>query len=450
MEDAQHLTENIFKPLELLANEQSNFKELNNELLLERLLQKQYFHPNFLDVNLNGRFDPKKISMVITTYNRSPHALNSSKAYLNPLGLCLKSLLNQKKSGLSEIVVVDDGSKDFTEEVVHVFKLKSESTGIDIVYLKNEKNKGSLESIKKGIDHTKNNLIMLGDDDCIFSEYALFGASYSFDHVKNEGINIAALHLPVYPRSTEPMELIDINEIGVLNMESGKTTGNVHGFPKQYLHAQEYINNKLKILKPIEIKNLGGIFLVQKNIFNDAGGLPNYFTWKNSYSEFTELSLRLVEAGYKIFHSPDPKFYAMHLKYGSDGDVLFSDNNWKKNKEKTLVGVSLEDIIQESKIPRGNTGCRVNAEEWCYSKIISYFVMFLKRDRIAAFKWSKDTRLQFVENNDDDFCTAIGIKIDSYDKRNQIWHKAINDGVEIVNNLIESKFKKEDFYNRII
>jgi len=413
---------------------------------LINLIRKPHFQPEYLDTVLNSQDSPTdQISAVVATYNRSPHDPSTKSGRLNPLSWYISSLLSQKRSGLDEIIIVDDASEDFTEEVVESFRQEANDRGIDIIYMKNNGNQGSSISRNQGVDVARNQFIMFGDDDCVLSKYALFGAIWNFNQLREKGINIAAVHLPVYPRSTEPIGTKKIEEIGVLDVERGRFTGNLHHFPLEYLEETPFYNEQLKILEALEIRNLSGVFLIDKKIFNQAGEFPDYFIWRNAYSEETELSVCLSELGYKIFFTPDPKFSTIHLKFGAEGNVYLNGRNWEVDLGRRFGDLSLERMVRESHSAIRNTGNRVDPEEWAYSKIISYLVVLLKRNYEGGLTWARNMFEQFVENNETQFSAGIGQKIDGYERRTHICTRAIQDGVNLINMLTGKSISEEEF-----
>jgi glycosyltransferase involved in cell wall biosynthesis len=86
-----------------------------------------------------------KISVVIAAYNESPRIAKVLKVVEHhPL--------------ISEVIVINDGSKDNTAEVIKQF---------DVQLINNEKNMGKTLSIKKGVKAAKNDIIMLIDADLV-------------------------------------------------------------------------------------------------------------------------------------------------------------------------------------------------------------------------------------------------------------------------------------------
>ena len=91
-----------------------------------------------------------KISVIIPTYNRK-----------NIIGKSIKSVLNQTYTNL-EVIVVDDGSSDHTEEVIK--KIKDER----IKYIKLTENNGGSNARNIGIKQATGKFISFQDSDDIF------------------------------------------------------------------------------------------------------------------------------------------------------------------------------------------------------------------------------------------------------------------------------------------
>ncbi len=379
----------------------------------EKVLKEEYLQVSYLDKFSLDDLNLPKVSVILPTFNRCPHSIEDDA---NPLGWCLESLLAQRAGGLDEIIIIDDCSLDYTSEVVKAF---SDNSSIPIVHLKNSKNKGSSVSRNRGIEKSKNDLIMFLDDDCVFSRYMIFGANYIMNQLDD---NIVALHLPIYHRKTIPFP-IDMEKIGKLDLKTGAMDGNFGGFPIQYAEnlKDSFLNLELKITKPFEIKNLGGVFLAKKHALQEIGGFPEDFSWRNNYREETEVSLRLADSGYKIFFTPDPKFHSIHLKYGAHGsEDLVRDLDRRIGR-----------LITQSNVSLYNTGNRVDPEEWFFDRIISTYVILGRRDMGAANKYLEKTHQMFVVDNKVKV-TGVKTRIEDYEKREVIFKKAVEEGNKLI------------------
>ena len=390
--------------------------EENLEILRKHkeVLRREYMQTSYLDQFPLTKYDLSNVTVIIPTFNRSPHPIEEDS---NPLGWCLESLLAQRNGGLDEIVVVDDASIDYTEDIVGSF---SEGSSVPITYFRNKERKGSSISRNRGIEISKNDLVMFVDDDCVFSRYMLFGANYTLNLLDN---NVSLLHLPTYHRRTMPLP-IKISEIGVLDINEGVIgRGNFDGFPVEYAENIEdsFIDEELKVLRPIEIRNLAGISLAKKRAIEEAGGFPENLSWGNGYREETELALRLFESGHKMFFTPDPKFHCVHLKYGEKDEEEISGK----------LESRLEYLIRQSDVSRKENGNRVDTEGWFYDLILSTYVVLGNRSPDAANKYAERVLTNFVLNNN--FVVGgSGTKIEDRAKRQAIFDRAIREGEELI------------------
>ncbi len=97
-------------------------------------------------------FTKDKVSIIIPTYNRD--------MFLNR---CLNSLYEQTYRPL-EIIIIDDGSKDKTYEVVQNFIRKFNANGFEIIYFF-QNNNGAPSARNKGISESSGDWIQFLDSD---------------------------------------------------------------------------------------------------------------------------------------------------------------------------------------------------------------------------------------------------------------------------------------------
>jgi len=112
------------------------------------------------------------VSVILTTYNRAqllPRAINS--------------VLNQTYPNF-ELIIVNGGSTDNTEEVVKSFKDER------IQYYKQKENKGMLADRNKGFDVAKGDYVAILDDDDELLPEALETAVNKFAELASKGIKI--------------------------------------------------------------------------------------------------------------------------------------------------------------------------------------------------------------------------------------------------------------------
>ena len=382
--------------------------EKHSEIFKSAIMQ-----PSYLDKFNLDKFNLAKVSAIVPTYNRSPHTVEKDA---NPLGWCLESLVSQKGDILDEIIVMDDASSDYTFEVVKDFQ---ERFPIDIKYFRNKENRGSSINRNMAVNQSRNSSIVFLDDDCIFSNYFVFGAAFTLNALSED---VAAVHMPVYHRSIKPV-LGKMEDIGVLNLATGLMTGNYGNFPISYLESlkDNFLNEALGIFNPFEISNLGGVFISRKDPFQEIGGFPEFLAWKNGYREETNVAIKFVQNGYKIFFTPDPKFHSVHLKYGSRSSV----------RELDSMDPVLKRLVSCSSVERQNTGNRVDPEEWFFDRIISTYVTLGIQNKKVAEDYMKDAEVNFVEGNKLAI-TGVGGKIRSKTKRRKIFERAFAEGSKLI------------------
>ena len=64
---------------------------------------------------------------------------------------------------------------------------------------------------------------------------------------------------------------------------------------------------------------IGGTAILTREALTDAGGFVDLSAWPTSYSDHLHLSADLAAAGYHLYHCPDPRLSAVHLKFGAVG-----------------------------------------------------------------------------------------------------------------------------------
>lgn len=134
------LSNNAFYNL-ILKNYKNNIKD-NNALM------------KFLNINFESqKNEEKKISIIIPTYNRKYQ-----------LKECIDSILKQTYTNY-EILVIDDCSKDNTEEF-----LKENYNDNRIIYIRNKINSGAGYSRKNGYNNSTGDYIIFCDDDDYYIE----------------------------------------------------------------------------------------------------------------------------------------------------------------------------------------------------------------------------------------------------------------------------------------
>ncbi|MEM4396425.1 MAG: glycosyltransferase family 2 protein [Candidatus Woesearchaeota archaeon] len=115
---------------------------------IKESLNKRVIEINFSKLNVN-----KKVSVIIPAYNEEERVLNVVKPAL-------------KSQYVGEVIVVDDGSKDRTYEVLKEFKESNKKLTEKLIIIK-QKNKGKAGAMKTGVDKSHFDYVLFLDADLV-------------------------------------------------------------------------------------------------------------------------------------------------------------------------------------------------------------------------------------------------------------------------------------------
>lgn len=139
------------------------------------------------------------ISVIIPTYNRADRIESS-----------LKSVINQSYTDM-EIIVVDDGSKDHTEDVV-------KSIGdARIRYIRYENNRGACYARNIGISEAQGNYIAFHDSDDIWKENKL---EQQLEYIINSDADIVLCKIKVNKSKGKIEYYPELNESGAVAFQT--------------------------------------------------------------------------------------------------------------------------------------------------------------------------------------------------------------------------------------
>jgi cellulose synthase/poly-beta-1,6-N-acetylglucosamine synthase-like glycosyltransferase len=197
---------------------------------------------------------PKKVSIVISAYNEE-----------NTISDCIKSLqrIDYPKE-LYEILVVNDGSKDKTSEVIRRY-----ADNKNIMFIDNEKNKGKAACLNEGIERAKGEYIACMDADSIVSEDILKKTVPYFEDEKVGSVTVSV-------------------EVRF-----------VKNFLQRIIHL-EYLLGLSLFLKVFSLFNCihvtpGPFSIYRKSLLDKIGCFDT-----NNITEDLEIAYRIHKSGYKI------------------------------------------------------------------------------------------------------------------------------------------------------
>ena len=237
-----------------------------------------------------------KVSVIIPTYNR---------AHL--VGRAIQSVLNQTYQDF-EIIVVDDGSTDNTEEVVKSFYDKR------IRYIRHKENKGGGAARNTGIKAAHGEYIAFQDSD---DEW--------------------------FPEKIEKQAKIFENtppEAGVVYSDMWRITEN----KKEYFHSPKIMSeNRIKYKQALDygVMNIGiGTALIKKECFDKVG------MFDEKLPRFIDLELFIRLSKYYYFHRIEEPL----VNYFDADKSISSNTESLVTARKLILEKYFEDIEKDKKV----------------------------------------------------------------------------------------------------
>jgi len=406
----------------------------------EEEIKKPYYDVFYLD-NFKLPYEKLDVSIVIPTYNRCPYKPDTMKEDMNPLVWAIKTALMQKPK-IKEIVIADDCSTDYTKELVEKYQRINKGKDLpEIIYVRSDKKVGASVIRNVGSKKTTGKFLFFTDDDMFMSPYSAFGGIFTFNWLKDQGINVGIVNLPFYSRSSIPNKIVKKSEIARVSFLRGEYTGNKNAFPLEYVspsnnNETKFIHNELHLLKPLQIENSGGFFICEKDVFMKIGGFPDNIVLRGEDREF---GFRYIENGYTIYLTPDIKIHGVHGSYGLKTGKKFEGVDWFIKLDKSI---SLKKAMEICDDPKTNTGARINPKDFIYDGILSFFILVYIRNKKSATKWIKKVDKEFVKDGSTSLFTADKILIPDEKGRKEILIHAINHGLNFIINLEKTEIKK--------
>lgn len=232
---------------------------------------------------------PPKISVVMSTYNRAhllPHAV--------------ESILNQSFKDF-EFIIIDDGSTDNTAQILSAYKYLDKRVKV----LTNEKNRGLVYSLNRGLKAAKGKYIARMDDDDISMPWR-FEYQVAFmdknPHVTVSGTSNKKSAPPPSPASSHSIGKFDISDSAIISY-----------FNVPIFHPTAMIRKD---------------FLTEHNIFYDnsypsAEDTPFWHTIVRKGGNIVNLPYALVEQGYsgktENYFETQLKSFNLFLEQSLDG-----------------------------------------------------------------------------------------------------------------------------------
>ena len=333
--------------------------------------------------------DHHTVSAVLATYNRCPFDPASRHGGDNPLTWALDSLRSQAGGVLDEIVVVDDGSTDHTQAVLASYRA---SGGVPVRTVSMPEHRGAFAARNAGIAAARSRWLLFGDDDCVFTPHTAAGAVHALTTLRRTDPAAGGLMLPFYYRATHPTDVAPLARIGRLDTHRGEFATRFHAWPAEYGQVPPRLDTPAQLVTPLPVQLIAGTALIGADELRRAGGFVDLTGWNSSYSDHLHLSADLTDSGVHLYHCPDHRLGAAHLKWGAVGRFPMADQDVML----PTLGRRLGELINLAAQPRQFTGCRVPDADFHPEMIGSFFAFFAGRSLAGGARWAVRTWREFV------------------------------------------------------
>lgn len=335
----------------------------------------------------------RSVSAVIATFNRCPFDPGTSLAD-NPLYWAVTSLRAQAGQALAEIVVVDDGSADHTGTVLDHLTTRDHQVPIRAVRL--GRHRGAWHARNTGAAAARSRWLYYADDDCVFAPHVIAGAAYALSALQEHDPAAGAVMTPFYYRALRPSAVLPRQRIGVLNVTTGDFATGFHAIPSTFLAGKPPTLGPAGLLGPLPVALIGGTVLIDAAALAKAGGFADLSAWHSGYSDHLHLSADLTDAGTRMYHCPDPRLSAAHLKFGATGSYRTPRRDLASVVP--ALGRPFAHLVNLSAAPREQTGHRLPDARFFPEQIGSFFAFFAGRSAAGARTWALRSWRDFVQD----------------------------------------------------
>jgi hypothetical protein len=323
------------------------------------------------------------VSAIIPTYNRCPFDPANRMAD-NPLYWAVTTLRGQAGGVLAEIIVADDGSSDHTEAVVD--RLAACGHPVPVRQVSCQGHQGAWRARNAGAAAARGSLLYFADDDCVFPPHAVAGAACALALLRVDDPAAAAVNTPFYYRALRPRAVLPASRIGTLDVEAATFSTGFHAMPSGYLGGRPPLFGPAGLLRPLRVQLIGGTALIDAAALRAAGGFADLSAWVTEYSDHLHLSADLAAAGAHLYHCPDPRLGAAHLKFGAAGSYPLDHSDL--GAADWALGRPFGDLVALSAVPRGGSGHRVADGAFFREQIGSFFAFFAARSLAGGRAWA--------------------------------------------------------------
>lgn len=188
---------------------------------------------------------------------------------------CLLSLIVAPTNATFEVILVDDGSSDQTEEVPQLIS--------GITYLRNNEAEGFIKSSNLGASHAKGKYVVFLNNDTEVTPGWLDELIVTFNHFDNVGLAGPKL---VYPNG-------QLQEAGGVMWSSGN--------PWNYGRGANQLDPKFCYTRQVDYLS-GACLMIPIELYKEIGGFSEDYL--PAYFEDTDLAFEVRKRGFKTVYTP--------------------------------------------------------------------------------------------------------------------------------------------------
>lgn len=373
--------------------------------------------PEFIRA-LATRVPRHSVSAVLSTWNRCPFNPAEHLAD-NPLYWAVTTLRAQAGETLTEIVVIDDGSTDHTREVVELLAAERHPVAVRPIVCADHQ--GAWRARNLGAAAAASPLLYFGDDDCVFPPHTVAGAACALALLREHDPAAAAVGTPFYYRGLAPNAVLPDERIGMLDPVAGTFSTGFHAVPASCLNGRPPLAGEARLLTPLRVKLIGGTALIDAATLGAAGGFADLSVWASGYSDHLHLSASLTDTGAHLYHCPDPRLGAAHLKFGAAGAYPLDPADL--GTVIAALGRPLADLVAISAVPRAGTGHRLADSAFFPEQIGSFFAFFASRSPAGAAAWAIRAWHEFAQDGQAPTLAVAGVP--GQDDRARAWRDGL-------------------------
>jgi hypothetical protein len=374
---------------------------------------------------LGARVPRRSVSAVIPTWNRCPFNPEEHVSD-NPLYWAVTSLRAEAGEALAEIIVVDDGSTDHTGEVVELLGAGNDPVPVRQVTCADHA--GAWRARNLGAAAASCPLLYFGDDDCVFRPHTVAGAAYALALLRECDPAAAALGTPFYYRGLAPSAVLPGERIGTLDPVAGTFSTGFHAVPASYLNGHPPKLGGAGLLMPLPVQLIGGAALIDAEALRAAGGFTDLSAWASGYSDHLHLSAAVTDAGARLYHCPDPRLGAAHLKFGAAG--AYPLNPAELSTVLGALGRPFGDLVALAAVPRASTGHRLADPDFFPEQVGSFFAFFATRSPAGAAAWAIRSWHEFAR---DGYVPTLAVdRVPGHGDRAQAWRDGLRTAAAVL------------------